>query len=628
MSQTLRTYVAIGDFDVATRSFPVVASTRNPVKAPYVDEQGNNAQRLESLESWNLQRFTKLPIILAVHDQGNIKSIIGKASEIRETPRGLEMRITLASRYEEPATEEIERKLRGGLLRGVSVGFDYGTETKRGTIDGLPYSSFADNALSEVSLVPVPADEDALADTPETRAALEAATGQRGLGTIDPTDEAKRKAATSDAARTLAAARKATEQKLDAKDQDRVQHLHFDRVGDLGKVERTQVGGIRVPARLTRTGVLHYPQPDGSVSRQLRLPEEVFDAESLATLNDAPVTDLVHHRALISPNTFRDAALGHTRDARVAGKYVEATLVVNDADAADAIERGDLSDISCGYTCKHDHTPGTYDGEPYDLIHREIRYNHVAVLPPGRGRAGREVSIQLDSNEAVWCFDESENTMGTPNEQTKTFIKLDGKDYEYGSAAHIDKLESLHTSEVTKVRGELTSLRSQHEQLQGKFDAAEAEVGTAKKALEDVKKDDGEKLKSRIKSRVRLLMRAMRLFGDDDGEEDDEKKAEEKMDKFDGLSDRDIMIHCLKQTEAFKGATFDGKSDDYVTGIFEHALKTATPADNVDSVVNAHRRLIHSDANDPVIKQQRDRAREQEKDPPWKRPLQMSTQKG
>lgn len=623
MSQILRTYAAIGDFDAATRSFPVIASTRNPVKASYFDADGKAATRLESLESWDLRRFIKNPIILAVHDQGCIGSIIGEAKpeEILQTERGLEMRIYLASAHDAPAVVDIENKLKSKLLRGISVGFTYGTEAKRGTVDGLPYSSFANNELSEVSLVPVPADADALVDTPETRAA-KGEDGTRGLGCMDPADEEKRKAATSAAGKALAAARQPAQQKLDFGD-DRIQH--FDRFGDLGKVERTQVGGIRVPARLTRTGVLRYVLPDGTVSRQLRLPAEVFDAASLATLTDAPVTDAVHHRALISANTFRDAALGHARDARAAGKFVEAVLVVNDANTADAIERGDLADISCGYTCKHDCTPGTYDGEPYDLIHREIRYNHVAVLPPGKGRAGRDVSIQLDSNEAM-CLDEGPH-MATPNELTKTLIKLDGRDYEYGSTSHIEKIETLHAAEITKARGELTSLKTQHDVLQGKFDAAEVEGAKAKKEAEGAKAADGEKFVSRVKAKVRLLMRSLRLFGNPDDDNDEEDKEESKMDAIDELitlSDRDIMIRCLNKTEAFKEAKFDGKSDDYVAALFDN-LKDPKPADGVDSVVRAHQRVAHSDsADEAAVKAETKRQEEAAKNPPWKRPLQMT----
>jgi HK97 family phage prohead protease len=622
-------FYAIGDFDTVTRSFVVIASTRDAVPATYWDEDGNQRDRIESLESWDLTRFLKNPLILAVHDDKQIASIIGKASEIQVTDRGLEMRITLLPLYEEPATEAIERKIRGGSLRGVSVGFTYGTERKE-LRDGQEVSVFTDNALNEVSVVPIPADQDALVDTEETRAAkaAEAQRAKRGLGYIDPSAEDQKRKARSEAGKLLRGAR---QPKLDRSDTGR--NVHFDSYGKLGKVQRTQVGGIRVRARLTRVGVLKYLQRDGSVSRQLRVPEEVFDAESLASLKGVPVTDHAHHTALISAHNFRDAALGHVEDVWTEGPYVEATLVVNDAKTAEAIERGELSDISCGYTCKHDDSPGTFDGEPYDLIHRGIRYNHVALLAPGKGRAGPEVRIQLDSQDGAAtyvCLDE-DKYMAAPNEQTKTLIKLDGKDYEYGSTSHIEKLDSLHTAELGKARGELTALKSQHEVLKGKFDAAEAEMETAKKAMDEGKKSFKDQLKSAVSSRVKLLRKALRFATEEEGDDEemegeDEEKVEKKMDALDGLSDREIMVKCLNATEAFREVKFDGKSDDYVLGLFEHATKSLSSAKSgsVDSVVHAHQRVTRLDAKDPEVQRSLKHQQEQAKNPPWKQPLQVS----
>jgi uncharacterized protein len=54
-----------------------------------------------------------------------------------------------------------------------------------------------------------------------------------------------------------------------------------------------------------------------------------------------------------------------------------------------------------GYEVREDHTPGTWNGQAYDLVQRDIRYNHVALLPPGSGRAGRECALRLDSTAAV-----------------------------------------------------------------------------------------------------------------------------------------------------------------------------------------------------------------------------------
>lgn len=71
--------------------------------------------------------------------------------------------------------------------------------------------------------------------------------------------------------------------------------------------------------------------------------------------------------------------------------YVVASLCVWDDDAIDAIERGRMRELSCAYRYDPDFTPGTYDGQHYDFIMRNIRGNHVALVE--EGRAGPDVVV-------------------------------------------------------------------------------------------------------------------------------------------------------------------------------------------------------------------------------------------
>lgn len=161
----------------------------------------------------------------------------------------------------------------------------------------------------------------------------------------------------------------------------------------------------------------------------------------------------------------------------------------------------------------------------------------------------------------------------------KTLIRLDGRDYEVGSQAHLDKIEDTHKATEAK-------LQSKIDEQAGRLDAAEKAVETAKreKAEADTKAADAAKerektLAERVKSRVRLVMRALRLFGEDDGEGDDEKK----MDAFAELSERELHLKAiLKADPDFKA---DGKSDDYIAGKFEGAVDFLARANGVDGVV-------------------------------------------
>ena len=119
-------------------------------------------------------------------------------------------------------------------------------------------------------------------------------------------------------------------------------------VGKLGKAKRTPTGGLRVPANLTRVGVIEYVYPNGSVVRELRHPDEVFNMDSLATLAGAAVTD-EHPPEMVSPENWREVSVGHVGEAvKADGSFVSAELSIEDAEMIAAIERGDRAEVSCG----------------------------------------------------------------------------------------------------------------------------------------------------------------------------------------------------------------------------------------------------------------------------------------
>lgn len=170
---------------------------------------------------------------------------------------------------------------------------------------------------------------------------------------------------------------------------------------DFGAIKRatpTPQGGLKLDAYPTRTGVLVYQNPDGTTTRELRHPDEVFKAESLATLQHAPLTDL-HPQGRVDATNYVALMRGHvTNEVAQADdkQHVAATVLVQDADMIGKIDQSVRKELSCGYACDLDATPGEYDGERYDAIQRNIVYNHVAVLPPGGGRAGPTAALRVD----------------------------------------------------------------------------------------------------------------------------------------------------------------------------------------------------------------------------------------
>ena len=71
--------------------------------------------------------------------------------------------------------------------------------------------------------------------------------------------------------------------------------------------------------------------------------------------------------------------------------YLKADIKVYSEHLKDLINKG-KTELSIGYRCIYEQTPGEYDGQEYDFIQRELRGNHLALVD--EGRSGPDVSVQ------------------------------------------------------------------------------------------------------------------------------------------------------------------------------------------------------------------------------------------
>lgn len=168
----------------------------------------------------------------------------------------------------------------------------------------------------------------------------------------------------------------------------------------LDAIERTPDGELRIPARLAKVGVLTYEDADGNTWGELVPAETLFAADSIATMRGRPLTDL-HPGKLVTPETRKSLSVGHVSDdVKRDGDYLSAPVYVTDAAEIALVEKGERRDVSCGYTCDLDETPGVFDGTPYQRVQRNRVYNHLGLGPEGWGRAGTDVSLRLDGRDA------------------------------------------------------------------------------------------------------------------------------------------------------------------------------------------------------------------------------------
>src|SRR5215472_14258077 len=162
-----------------------------------------------------------------------------------------------------------------------------------------------------------------------------------------------------------------------------------------GHLSRTPEGFLVCHgARVCRSGYQDYRGAElglatDDIVRVYRPPSEVTASAFIASLNGKPVCD-GHPAAFVTS----DSATWHTRGFVLNPRQgevldngdvtIEADLVISDGALIAKVEAG-LRELSCGYEYTLD------EGPRGEFVMRNLRGNHVAVVP--NGRAGSQVRI-------------------------------------------------------------------------------------------------------------------------------------------------------------------------------------------------------------------------------------------
>lgn len=145
---------------------------------------------------------------------------------------------------------------------------------------------------------------------------------------------------------------------------------------------------------LTSTGIFEYHNPDGSIRRELRLPEDVFDPESLKTYKGRPII-ITHDAGLVTKDNVRDEQIGTIlTEGYRSGDDVRAEIIIHDTDG---LKKAGLKELSLGYNLELEETPGVWNGQKYDAIQRNIRINHLALVR--EARAGEQARLNIDGRD-------------------------------------------------------------------------------------------------------------------------------------------------------------------------------------------------------------------------------------
>jgi hypothetical protein len=261
---------------------------------------------------------------------------------------------------------------------------------------------------------------------------------------------------------------------------------------------------------------------------------------------------------MVRPNNYKKYSVGHIKDDAKPDSdqiHVKGTVVVQDADTIAKIDSGARREVSMGYGCILDPTPGEYNGEKYDAIQRKIVYNHVALGPSNWGRQGNSVALRLDSCDAVIDSADGplaieQDTKGIEDKPMK--IRFDGKEYEAGSTEHLDAIETKHASEKA-------ALVKRADAADGKVEVLTSDLAKANEKIATL--SDPKRLDSLVSARVDLITKASKSLGQDF--------------KYDDKSDLEVMVAVLTKADpTFKA---DGKSVDYIRGMFDTRVGKEQP---------------------------------------------------
>lgn len=285
---------------------------------------------------------------------------------------------------------------------------------------------------------------------------------------------------------------------------------------DLEKSERQDFGEVKFSrdnngrligrAVVTTIGVYPYIKEDGKVQWELRHPDDVYDFESLKTLELLPLTN-DHPTERVTKDNVKDLQVGQFGEFVLVDTmhgFITNKVVVAESEAVQDVENGKRA-LSMGYSTDVIPESGVWNGIPYDAKQTNIRYNHGSIV--NRGRAGDDAVMKFDSFDGIQTAkkppviktDDNKQdttvintdvntdegvTMGDKNLRT---VKLDGVDYEAEPAVITaltkanEKLDSMKDlpktietlkADLAKAEGERDSFKEKQDALQKEVDGS------------------------------------------------------------------------------------------------------------------------------------------------------------
>lgn len=325
-----------------------------------------------------------------------------------------------------------------------------------------------------------------------------------------------------------------------------------------GKASIDEVTGfLTAPVTLARVGVQYYYGYELGLKDRgfdrigvFRSPEEVFKKDSIVTFVNLTVTD-DHPSELVTVDNIKQLQMGSVSDVKADHEkgVLTGVVTVTDAQQIQKLKNGKF-EVSVGYTNDLRPLAGTYNGESYEYIQTNIIANHLAIVD--NGRCGPDCKIVTDNKKGgetmpVIIIDGLEYE--TDNKQLAQAIKNQQKAWD----AEKEKMDQEEEEKEKEKEEEMKDALAQRDKALAERDAALAD----KLSDADISK--------MVHERAEVIATARTILGD-------------KMPECDCA--REIKTAVVNHV--FDGADLKGKSDDYVTAMYDMAIaRTKKKDDNL-----------------------------------------------
>ena len=321
---------------------------------------------------------------------------------------------------------------------------------------------------------------------------------------------------------------------------------------EINDLTRTPEGFVKGRARVTGVSVLDYTEVHGI--HIYRPAEEVFDAESMESLKNVPLTTIHPKRDLNSGNAMEFTIGATGSDVRPDDDALTVDFSIFVDWVADEVwhrwSSGQRVQFSVGAKGLPEYSPGTFNGQDYQAILRRIRYNHLALLLDESSRGRYPLTEITDQKAKTLFISDAQLISATKKTEVQTVkIKLPN-----GAEIEVSDADAHHlNNHLTEHAG----LKSQLSEKTGALKTAEKQLNDARAA---VPAPDAQQ--AAVSARLTLAMEALPLL---DSVEISDLVA---------MSDREIHEAVLVQ-DGYTADELQAEDDATVRGMYRQLLKTA-----------------------------------------------------